>query len=86
MARNRVPCKNGLLDGVAKVVLFFLFPAHGLAFEFDMDGVVDEPVHDGVGQGGLGDVVVPLVEGQLRDDDHGLPVVALLQDLQQGQP
>lgn len=34
-----------------------------------MDGVVDEPVHDGVGQGGLGDVVVPLVEGQLGDDD-----------------
>ena len=32
-------------------------------------GVVDEPVQNGVGQGRVADGLVPVIDGQLADDD-----------------
>ena len=45
-----------------------------------------EAVHDGVSQSGFIDVVVPFRHGKLRGDDDGLPLIAVLEDLQKGQP
>ena len=35
--------------------------AHGLALEFEVVGVVDDSVEDGIGEGGIADDLVPLV-------------------------
>ena len=46
---------------------FFL--PHGVSFEFDGVGVVDEAVEDGVGERGFADEFVPVLEGQLGGDE-----------------
>ena len=45
-------------------------------------GVVDDPVEDGVGDGGFADHVVPLGDGQLGGDQGGFASVALFKDFQ----
>ncbi len=45
-----------------------------------------EAIHDGVGKGRFIDIVVPFRNGQLRGYDDGFPLVAVLEDLQQGKP
>src|SRR3989442_592603 len=45
-------------------------------------GVVEEPVTDGIGEGRLADVVVPLGRWQLAGDDRRPCGVAILEDLQ----
>ena len=42
--------------------------SHGVSFEGDRVGVVDEPVEDGVGQRGFSDALVPEVDGILAGD------------------
>ena len=37
--------------------------AHGFAFEIDAVGVVDQPVEDSVGEGGITDRLMPLANG-----------------------
>lgn len=44
---------------------FFL--SHAVAFEGDTVGVVDDPVEDRVGDGGLADHVVPLATGLVKE-------------------
>ena len=39
--------------------------SHGFSFHVDLVGVVDQPVQYGVGQVGVADCGVPLVDGQL---------------------
>ena len=51
--------------------------------EGDAVGVVDEPVEDGVGEGGLADDLVPGPHRELAGDDGGAAAVALLDDLHQ---
>jgi hypothetical protein len=46
-------------------------------------GVVEDAVADRVGQGGVGEVVVPLARWQLAGDDGRAVTVAVLEDLQQ---
>ena len=46
-------------------------------------GIVDEPVEDGIGEGGAADDVVPGVDGQLAGDDGGGAAVSVLEDLEQ---
>jgi hypothetical protein len=60
--------------------------AHGFSFEIDLVGVVHQPVEDGVGQGGIADEVVPLLDRQLAGDDGGALAVAVLEDLEQVAP
>lgn len=57
--------------------------AEGLAVEFQPVGVMDQPVQDCVGDGGIVNHLMPLVHRELAGDEgrtHSLPVV---QDLQQ---
>lgn len=44
--------------------------AHGFAAHFDAVGVVYQPVEDGIGQGGIADLVVPAGHRQLRGQDR----------------
>jgi hypothetical protein len=46
-------------------------------------GVVQQTVADGVRQGRVGQVVVPLSRGELAGDDRGADAVAVFEQLQQ---
>jgi hypothetical protein len=45
-------------------------------------GVVDQSVEDGVGDGGVADLLVPVIHRKLADDDGGGMTVPLLDNLQ----
>ena len=44
---------------------------------------MQEAVEDGVGQGGLADVLMPVIDRQLTGDQRGSPVMPVLDDLHQ---
>ena len=46
-------------------------------------GVVEEPIADGIGQGGLADVIMPLGRGELARADRGAAAMPVLEDLEQ---
>lgn len=46
-------------------------------------GIVDEPVHDGVGQSGVGQGRVPALHRELADDHGGADLAAIVDDLQE---
>ena len=45
-------------------------------------GIVDQAVEDGVGDGGIADLLVPVIHGKLTGEDGGGMAVPLLDDLQ----
>ena len=45
--------------------------------------VVDQPVEDGIGQCGVVQVAMPVVDGQLAGDDGAFLVEAVVDDLKQ---
>lgn len=53
--------------------------AHRLAFEDDAIGVVYQSVEDGIGEGGIAQVGVPAVDGQLARHQRGGFVVAVVE-------
>ncbi len=46
-------------------------PPHGLSIEIDAIGVMDEAIEDGVGQCGVADELVPVIDGELAGDESG---------------
>ncbi len=60
----------------------FLFP-HGFSFEGYFVGVVDESVEDGIGQRGVSDGFVPVVEGNLGGDEGGACLVSVFDYLEE---
>lgn len=44
---------------------------------------MDQPIEDGVGQGGIADDLVPFLQGQLTDGQGEASPVSVFQDLQQ---
>ena len=57
--------------------------SHGFSFHVDLVGVVDQPVQYGVGQGGVADCGVPLVDGQLAGGNGGASAVAIFEHFEQ---
>ena len=49
-------------------------------------GVVDDPVEDGVSDGGFADEVVPFGDGELCGDEGGPPAVSFLADFEEVEP
>src|SRR5258708_27632967 len=64
-------------DGFGRLLL-----AQTVALELQAMGVVDDPVKDGVGEGGLADQVVPAVDRDLAGDQRGAAAVAFFDDFQ----
>lgn len=55
--------------------------AHGFSLQRDGVSVVNEAVEDGVGQGGVSDGLMPVLDGKLAGDEGGLssdPVLSWL--------
>jgi len=44
---------------------------------------MDEPVEDGVGEGGLADDFVPVPDGHLAGDEGGSAAIAVFNDLEE---
>jgi hypothetical protein len=55
-------------------------------FEHDPVGVVEQPITDSVGEGGLADVIVPLGGRELARHDRRAAAVAILEDLEEVAP
>ena len=49
-------------------------------------GVVDEPIENGVGVGGVADEGVPVGDGDLAGDERRSPSVTILEDFEQVVP
>src|SRR6266478_8627828 len=70
-------CAGSSGDGFGRLLL-----AQTVALELQAMGVVDDPVEDGVGEGGLADQVVPAVDRDLAGDQGGAATVAFFDDFQ----
>ena len=57
--------------------------AQAVAGQCEAMGVVDEPVEDGVGDGGVGDRLVPVIDWQLAGHDGRAAIVPIVDDLQE---
>ena len=60
-----------------------LFFSEGIAFEFNLGSVMEKAVADGVGDGGVLDVLVPFFERALTGDDRGGGGIPILNNLQE---
>ncbi len=45
--------------------------------------MMDQPVQDGIGEGGISDDIMPVLEGELAGDKGGSPAGSVLDDFQQ---
>ena len=45
--------------------------------------VVEQPVEDGVAEGGIADDLVPVIDGDLAGDEGGLSCVSVVEDLEE---
>ena len=57
--------------------------AHAVSLQLEAVGVVDEAVEDGVGDGGIADDLVPVLDRHLAGDDGRAAFVAVVDDFQQ---
>ena len=51
--------------------------------QFKADGTVDEAVEDGVGEGGIVELAMPVGHRQLGGDDHRAAAQAVVEDLEE---
>jgi hypothetical protein len=75
---NDDPCGVDLRQPVGRFAA-----AHRVAPQLDAVGIVDKPVEDGVGIGRIADRVVPALDWDLRSQDRGGTLVAIVDDLHQ---
>ena len=73
---NFSECSVGL-DGRGELL------AHRVAFEGKTIGVMHQAIEDGIGDGAVAEISVPLLDRQLAGDERGTPVVAVVEDLEQ---
>jgi hypothetical protein len=57
------------------------FP-HRRSLKFDAVSVVNEPVYDAIGEGGIADLIVPVREGHLAGQDGRANRIAVITDFQ----
>ena len=60
--------------------------SHAVSLEFVAAGIVNDPIENGVGDGGFANHVMPTRDGQLGGDDGGSPMIALIEELEQIEP
>src|SRR6202158_4334415 len=61
----------------------FWWLAQGLAVEGEAVGGVHEAVEDGIGDCGIDDHLVPVIDGELTGYDRGAAAVAIVDDFEQ---
>jgi hypothetical protein len=61
----------------------FLCGSQGWAFELDPVSLVDKPIEDGIGDGGIAHSVMPEVDRELAGDQGGPETVPVVEYLKQ---
>ena len=61
----------------------FLFLSHGSSFELDSVSIVNQPIHNGIGDGGVPDMIMPIFNRELTGDQGGTRPVTVLDDFEQ---
>ena len=56
--------------------------AHGVSLQGNVVRVVNQPVKDGIGQGGLPNRLMPVLDRQLAGDDRRSAVMAIFEQFQ----
>ena len=72
--------------GSAKLRFFSIYLSQRVAFKFQPNSICCEAVYDGISQSRFIDVVMPFGDRQLRSNDDGLSLEAVLKYLEQSQP
>jgi hypothetical protein len=57
--------------------------SHAVSLEDEAVGVVDEAVEDGVGDGGVGDDLMPMIDRHLTGEDGRSALVAIIDDFEE---
>ena len=57
--------------------------AHRFSFEMELVGAVHEPVEDGVGEGRIAEVVVPMLNRKLAGDERGAGADTIVEQFEQ---
>ena len=73
---------SSLRRGVKRAFCGGVF-AHAVPFDLQSVGVVDEAVEDGVGERGVADDLVPLLDRNLAGDQNRRALVAILEDFEE---
>ena len=60
----------------------FVDAAHAFTGQFNAVGIVDKPVENGVGIGGIADDLMPAIDGKLRGDHRRFAAIAFFEDFQ----
>ena len=71
---------NSFLLLIALVPRGIAFLAHGLSAHLDAMGIVHQAVEDAVGESGIADLLMPARHGQLRREDSGTCLIAIVED------
>src|SRR5687768_1887016 len=56
--------------------------AHRLAAQLNAIGIVDQPIHNAVGDAGITDLLMPVRNGQLTGEDGRASLVTIITDLE----
>ena len=57
--------------------------SHRASLQGELVSAVDQPVEDGIGECGVSNVLMPVLDGELTGDHRGLGAITILQDLEQ---
>jgi hypothetical protein len=68
---------------VSSVAVRLLLFSHGSSFQLNSVSIVNQPVHNGIGDGRVSDMVVPVLNGELTGDQGGTRSVAIFDDFKQ---
>ena len=56
--------------------------SHAVSLEYEAVCIVDEPIENSVGDGGVGDHLVPVIDWHLAGDDGGTTLMPIVNDLE----
>ena len=56
--------------------------SHAVSPDYEAVCIVDEPIENGVGNGGVGDHLVPVIDRHLAGDDGGATLMPVINDLE----
>ena len=61
----------------------FLFLSHGSSFQLNSVSIVNQTIHNGIGDGGVSDMVMPVFNGELTGDQGGTRSISVFDDFEQ---
>ena len=70
----------------SSVSVKFLFFSHRSSFELNSVSIVNQPVHNGIGDGRVPDMIMPMINRELAGDEGGCAAAAVFDEFQKISP